>query len=191
MTDAEFAQCISDLVQHEGSIGWMYRDNAVAGNVTVGIGCLIPDVQAAQALPFVFTDTSGAPTKPASPALIAWDMTRVMRCAPGLIASAYRAHQTLVFLQTADIDNLAKTRLSKEFLPGLVSIFPNFDTLPIGPKRALVDMAWNLGIHGLKGFPTMIHAVQAQDWATAAVQCHRSTCRADRNAWTAAMFLTT
>jgi GH24 family phage-related lysozyme (muramidase) len=39
------------LKQFEGCVPWMYRDTV--GKVTVGVGLMLPDVRAAQALPFL------------------------------------------------------------------------------------------------------------------------------------------
>ena len=45
-------------------------------------------------------------------------------------------------------------------------------------------MAFNLGLAGLKKFPTMLHAVDSGDWATAAAQCHRMGIGDARNQYT-------
>src|SRR5579863_2584618 len=45
-------ESLAKLEWFEGSIPWMYLDTR--GNVTVGVGLLVPDAAAAQKLPFVF-----------------------------------------------------------------------------------------------------------------------------------------
>jgi hypothetical protein len=55
---------------------------------------------------------------------------------------------------------------------------------------ALLDMAYNLGPAGLlKGYPRMLSAVEAGDWAQAAAECVRGGIGAARNAWTKQQFL--
>jgi lysozyme len=38
-------------------------------------------------------------------------------------------------------------------------------------RAAVMDMCFNLGLHGLLNFPNMISAIGRQDWATAAAEC--------------------
>ena len=45
--------------------------------------------------------------------------------------------------------------------------FPWFTALDDVRKAAVVNMAFNLGVHGLLGFPHAIAALAKQDWATA------------------------
>lgn len=39
-------------------------------------------------------------------------------------------------------------------------------------QSACLDIAFNSGLHGLLGFPSMIAALQRQDWASAQTECH-------------------
>ena len=62
--------------------------------------------------------------------------------------------------------------------------FPDFDTLPNGAQRALLDMEFNMGIKfhdgsnkklpGV-GWPNLFEAVRTQDWRRAAEESHRKT----------------
>ena len=103
-------------------------------------------------------------------------------------ASAYRLLSNLR-LELDFVIGLVGQRLASEFIPGIVRICPGFDGFPLPARRAIVDMAYNLGIGGLARFPHMLAACNAGDWATAAAQCHRSTCRDSRNVWTSQMFV--
>lgn len=38
-------------------------------------------------------------------------------------------------------------------------------------RSVFIDMAFNLGLHGLLGFPHMLSAAAQNDWATAAAEC--------------------
>jgi hypothetical protein len=49
-------------------------------------------------------------------------------------------------------------------------------------------MAFNLGLAGLKKYPSMLAAVDAGQWDVAAAQCHRKGINEDRNQQTADLF---
>lgn len=172
----DVADYFSDLEAHEGCCTWLYCDDR--GNATTGIGNLVPDADACAALPWLGNDdprdaytrvlNAFGPTKPA--------------------ASVYLGISDLR-LSLDFVANLVGQRLETEFLPGIQRLCPGFDGFPLSARRALVDMAYNLGVHGLAKFPVMLAACNSGDWATAAKQCHRATCRDTRNAWTAQMFV--
>ena len=171
-----------DLAAHEGRATWLYCDSR--GFVTVGIGNLVASSQACAALPFVHL-VDGSPAtdgeKTAAWACVsdAFDKTKN--------AAAYQS-LTSIRLSQDFVRSLVGQRLSSEFIPGIVRLCPQFETFPLPARRALVDMAYNLGVHGLGMFPHMLAACNAGDWGMAANQCHRSTCRDSRNDWTAQMF---
>ena len=71
----------------------------------------------------------------------------------------------------------------------LAAALPKWHTYPEPVQEALFDMAFNLGLGGLKKFTTLLHAVNTGDWATAAAQCHRIGISEERNRATAALFL--
>ncbi len=60
---------------------WMYRDTV--GKVTVGVGLMLPDVKAAQELPFIMG------TRPATPQEIAAEFARIDRLPLGRPSSFY------------------------------------------------------------------------------------------------------
>ena len=49
-----------------------------------------------------------------------------------------------------------------------LSEFPWYTALDEVRRGAVANMAFNLGVHGLLGFPHMIAALAKQDWVTAA-----------------------
>jgi GH24 family phage-related lysozyme (muramidase) len=172
-----------DLETHEGCTSWLYCD--VRGFVTVGIGNLVASADAAKAYPFVHRDTNAWATddeKAAGWQTIkdAFDATK---------SAAFYAGKCDLRLALDYVKSLVSTRLANEFIPGIVRLCPQFSTFPLPARRALVDMAYNLGVHGLGMFPHMLAACNAGDWAMAAGQCHRSSCRDTRNAWTAQCFI--
>jgi GH24 family phage-related lysozyme (muramidase) len=46
-----------------------------------------------------------------------------------------------------------------------------FEDLPVNAKKALLDMAYNMGITKLMKFHDMFEAIQQKDWETAAKEC--------------------
>jgi len=158
----------------------MYRDTV--GKVTVGVGLMLPDAKAAEALPFVL----GA--RAATPEEIAAEYARVDAMTLGRASAFYKIPVSLeVTQQTID----AKLRSVLEgFEADLRTQFPRYDALPDGVKMALLDMIYNLGPEGLfKGFPHLVAAVEAGAWAQAAEHCMRRGPSAARNAWTRQQFL--
>lgn len=166
----------------EGCTTWLYCD--VRGYPTIGIGNLVASPAAAIALPF--RDTFGAtPTED--------DKREAWKTVVGAFdkshSAAFYKHLTTLRLTDDFVYQLAATRLERDFLPGIRKLCHDFDAWPETAQRAIVDMAYNLGVHGLSHFVNLLGACQAQDWAAAAHECHRSTCRDSRNAWTMTMFI--
>jgi GH24 family phage-related lysozyme (muramidase) len=177
------SELFAGLVRFEGNVRHMYRDTE--GHVTTGVGHLLRTPADAQKLPWI----DGRTGQRATPEQIDAEFDRVIGMPEGLKAGGYREPDGLV-LPKALAAALSQQRLENEFLPGLRRIFPDFDAFPREAQRALVDMVYNLGVAGLgKKFPKMIAACNSGDWATAAEQCRRSSCREDRNAWTRDQFL--
>ena len=79
-------------------------------------------------------------------------------------------------------------RLERELLPALRRLFPRFEHYPLPAQRALVEMANNLGVGGLRRFFNLIAACNRGDFAAAADHCHRRTVGVARNTATRALF---
>ena len=173
----DISDYFGDLEAHEGCCLWLYCDSR--GYATTGIGNLVPDADACAAMPWMGNDD---PRVAYATVLHAFDAAR---------PAAYYRPLSDLRLSLDYVTGLVAQRLQTEFLPGILQLCPGFDAFPLPARRALVDMAYNLGVHGLSKFPTMLAACNAGDWATAAAQCHRSTCREQRNDWTAQMFVDT
>jgi GH24 family phage-related lysozyme (muramidase) len=173
-------QSLIKLKEFEGCISWMYRDTV--GKVTVGVGLMLPDAKAAQALPFVLG------TRAATPEEIAAEYTRVDTMPLGR-ASAFYKSPTALELTQQTIDTKL-TSVLEGFEADLRAQLPHYDTLPDSVKMALLDMIYNLGPAGLfKGFPHLIAAVDAGAWAQAAERCMRRGPSEARNSWTREQFL--
>ena len=158
----------------------MYRDTV--GKVTVGVGLMLSDAQAAQALPFFL----GA--RAATPEEIAAEYARVDAMTLGRASGFYKTPTSLELTQQT-IDAKLSFVL-QGFEADLRTEFPHYDGLSDGVKMALLDMIYNLGPAGLfKGFPHLIAAVQTGAWAQAAEHCMRRGPGAARNNWTRQQFL--
>lgn len=158
---------VEDIRRHEGCVLWLYCD--VRGFVTVGIGNLVRSPDHAASLPFEHDGEVVATADEKRAAFIAvQDAFR-----PGLAASAY-AHLTTIRMPLDYAVSLLESRLEHEFLPGVARVFHDCESWPLSARRAVVDMAYSLGIDGLvSGYPKFTGACLAQDWAAAADECHR------------------
>ncbi len=175
------AELLAQLKVFEGCVPWMYRDTA--GNVTVGVGLMLPDAAAACALPF-----AGAGGGAATAAEIAAEFARVDGLAVGKLPEFYKATASPELPQAVIDERLSA--VVEGFEATLRAGLAGYDALPDGVKMALLDMAYNLGPEGLlKGYPRMLQAVEAGNWAQAAAECERHRISAARNAWTSRQFL--
>lgn len=167
----------------EGNVPFMYRDTA--GWVTVGVGQMLPDVNAAKKYPFL-TPLGGLATKEE----IDKDYHRVHAITAGLTAEKYRAQSSLL-LRKDYIQSLLVKKL-KECDLHLRRHYARYDSYPEPVKLALLDMIYNMGASRLfRQFSAFEKAVNAQDWKSAAEQCHRRHIGAsdNRNAWTRHQFI--
>ena len=173
-------QSLKKLEEFEGSIPWMYLDTV--GKVTVGVGLMLPNAAAAERLPFVIGG------QPATADEIGAEFARVHAMAMGRPAQFYH-HDGGPTLEQATIDSLLQSVLLG-FEGELRAGIAGYDGFPDSVKMALLDMAYNLGPMGLiKGYPRLIKAVEAGNWAQAAAGCFRHGPGAARNQWTQHMFL--
>jgi GH24 family phage-related lysozyme (muramidase) len=173
-------QSLAKLKEFEGCVPWMYRDTA--GKVTVGVGLMLPDAKAAEALPFLLGSRAATPQE------IAAEYARVDAMTMGR-ASAFYKTPTSLELSQQTIDAKLSSVL-EGFEADLRTQFPHYDTLPDGVKMALLDMIYNLGPAGsFKGFPHLVAAVETGAWAQAAEHCTRRGPGDARNNWTRQQFL--
>jgi GH24 family phage-related lysozyme (muramidase) len=180
-TDLDWTELRADFDLWEGRIPHMYLDTR--GLVTVGVGKMLPNVAAAQALPFVRRD-NGAPARPDE---IQRDYDAVKAQPKAMLAGSYRKF-TQLDLPDAAIDALLKTT-ADQFIADLAARFAGWAGYPAPAKRALIDMAYNLGIGGLMAFVRLKAAVEARRWDVAADECARNGISPDRNSWTRNLFL--
>jgi GH24 family phage-related lysozyme (muramidase) len=173
---------LTELTRWEGCCSHMYVDTR--GFVTTGIGNMLPNAEAAIALPWRHERTGLLAT--AAEIRAAFDHVHGQESGHG--SNWYKRASDLVLPPNVTND-LAIRRLETEFLPGLNRLFPRFDSYPLPAQRALVDMAYNLGVGRLGRFERLIAACARGDFTAAAEHCHRRSSRETRNAATSALFL--
>ncbi len=182
MNDDFFTKAQALIIPFEGSVNHMYLDTR--GLVTVGVGNYLPNVDAAQALDFVNTDTH----QNASTVEIAIDYNNVSKQVGAKRADYYKQFCKLELPQDK-IDILFNSRVS-EFVASLNKSYPDYNTYPESVQLAMLDMAFNLGVGGLKTkWPKLNAAIAAQDWTNAATCCIRPGGQQSRNDATVALFL--
>lgn len=173
-------QSLAKLKQFEGCVPWMYLDTV--GKVTVGVGTMLPDPQAAAALPFQLT---GAAT---SAEQVIAEFHRVTAMPPGHLPAFYRHPDSPQLPMDSIEDRLRSVLVAFEM--ELRQHLPRYNTLPDRAKLALLDMAYNLGVSGLvRGYPRLLAAIFAGNWKEAGAECLRHGISSERNAWTRLEFL--
>lgn len=180
-TELPWNDVAADFERWEGKVAHMYLDTA--GLVTVGVGKMLPNVKAAQALGFI----KQADGLAASAEDIATDFKQVSKQAKGKLASSYKRY-TKLMLPDEIIDTLLK-KLVAGFEADLKENFAHYRSYPAPAKRALLDMVYNLGLAGLVKFKKLKKAAESGKWRTAAVNCERAGPSDERNDWTRDMFL--
>jgi GH24 family phage-related lysozyme (muramidase) len=161
------SETVAMLREGESSVSYMYLDSS--GNATVGVGNMLPTAAAAAQLPFVNIQTG----LPASALDIGaeWTALRARPSGQNYGAAYYEQFATLKLTGPA-IDSLLLSRI-EEFQKALAASFPKYSASPPKCQRGILDMAFNVGVDGLrKKFPEFINAVENADWIRAATQCH-------------------
>lgn len=173
---------IETIKKEEGCISHMYLDTR--GYVTVGVGHLVADVNAACQLPFVQRDTG----LPASTEDIIQEFQAIQSQPAGRVAASYYS-STRLDLSEAAIDQILNEQIV-EFECTLQQHFNDYQHYPEQAKLALLDMAFNLGANGLlKKFPKLVSSVVNNDWESCAQECRRGGIGESRNAMTRSLFL--
>lgn len=172
---------IQTIKKNEGVVNHMYLDTK--GLVTVGIGKMLPNVESAQNLNFVFKNSS----VPADNEAIAESFNLLKTKVPGKLASFYSQYTDLI-LPSSEIDDLLKLD-TFFFYRGIADKIEGFPAYPEPAQEAMLDMAFNLGVHGLfRKFPTFIAHARAKNWEGCAKECNRLGIGDERNQHTKQLF---
>lgn len=149
----------------EGVVPFLYCD--VKGLVTTAIGVLVDPISAAVGLPWKRPDGSHAS---AGEVIVAWNRVKNrqdLRLKGGM---AYQMVTDLRLDQAGIEEVVGRTldRMDRQ----LAARFPDYPTWPADAQLATLSMAWACGAHFR--FPRLEAALRAQDFLSAAVECHIS-----------------
>lgn len=180
---------VAQIEKFEGRVSWLYLDSK--GNVTVGVGCMLPNVEAALQLPFMISGMGEDFS--ATPQQITEDFNSVSVMPANKLPTFYERASS-IFLMDDEIDSLLlKTITTLD--SALPRIYPAYPSWPIPAKLAALDMGYNLGLTKLaNGYPHMNMYLNASrpNFIAASLQCARNSSDPAfnvRNLWTKNQFL--
>lgn len=166
-------QEIDESIRHfEGETDFMYLDTE--GRVTVGIGFMMPNEEAAVSFPFLDFDDN-----PASAEQKRAEWRKINALAKGHVASWYE-DSTELYLPDDFISSHLRTLFAVNFTE-LNRIFPEYGDYPSAARIALQDMIYNLGMTKFNNFVKLKAAVNRRDWEAAAGESHRKIRDESRN----------
>lgn len=155
----------------EGVVQYMYLD--VEGNVTVGIGHLLKDVAAAEALPFYRRHSQQNP----HPVHVANAFNKV-RSNLGLAKNGHTAFKDLTHL---DLDLTVIEQIFEDDVRGFIRElkgrdgFTEFETFPALVQIGILDLAYNMGVrHFYDEFKKFRAALKIRNWVKVADESRRS-----------------
>ncbi len=157
----------------------MHRPRKLRCDNLPGLARISDSPDDATKLPFIVDDDNGD--------LKVWrkavraEYARVLSMAPAMPARAYATPKS-PRLTLASAEGLCRQRITGEFLPGLRALSLDVDAFPLPAVRALVAMAYCLGIGGLAKFNIMLSRVRRQEFRGAALACDMKGARAITNA---------
>lgn len=171
-----FVEFVSEF---EGSVNFMYLD--VKGLVTTGIGNLIDPLPLATRLPWTCMGLRDASTEEVRDGWLVVKGRQDLRMHGGM---AYKDVCELRLPQIA-IANLVHERLEEDEME-LRHYFPAWTSFCADAQLGILSMAWAMGVGRFHDFPHFVHAANAGDWLTAAVQSHikdGAPARNEANQW--------
>lgn len=171
-TTQEQSEIDKSIRHFEGETDFMYLDTE--GRVTVGIGFMMPDENAAVDFPFLDFDDNAA-----SEAQKRAEWRNINALAKGHVASWYE-DSTELYLPDDFISSHLQSLVAVNFTE-LTRIFPEYGDYPSAARLALQDMIYNLGMTKFNKFSNLKDAVIRRDWVTAAAESHRKIPDESRN----------
>lgn len=191
-----FTRMDTRLFTHEGIVPYMYKDTAederrgIKGNVTVGVGFLLPTKNSVDEYAWHDRKTLRSVTKEVARAQ--WQNITDKAPAGLWPPSRYEKYTTIglsyATIRTKFLEKLTEvhTMLWAEFA------IVGFHTLPPSVQEGLFDLAWNTATEDFeREWPELTAAVKKRDWTEAARQSHRDSRNVseDRNEETRQLFL--
>ncbi len=175
-----------NIKKYEGCVPHMYLDTK--GYVTVGIGHLLHDIEAAKKVPFTVRGTGAIAT-----AKQIEEEFKVIKARPFGKDEAYTRFKPFTKLIITELNiNAQVDKHIKIFENDLKRIYgvSEFSSYPNNVKLALFDMIFNLGIYKLKDtFPNFNKHMKAKNFKKAAIESNRKDISAERNTYVRNLFL--
>ena len=179
---------ITDIQNEEGKPdknNFMFKDTAKdGGKVTVAGGILLNTVEDAKKLPFTVPDAQGG-RRPATSEEIEQAFREVDAFQQPedednkRTASGFDPKENNKFHDLRLPTDIAKRLFNESIRSSANELrrkFNNFDDLPSGAKRGLLDLEFNLGRKFNKNnWPSLFESVQDKDWKQAADESSRKT----------------
>lgn len=154
----------------ENNVSYMYLD--IDGNVTIGLGHLLRDANAAKRLPFLERGT----TKPAHPAHVENAFNKVFNSGLANANHTVFKSMTQIDLDLAAIETLFDADVD-ETLRQLTNTnrFPDYETYPASVQLGMLDLAYNMGTKGFfDAFKVFVKALEDRNWIEVANQSCRT-----------------
>lgn len=187
---------VDNIKKNEGSTPHMYLDTK--GNVTVGVGKMIPDADAAKSLQFRIDDQENGRYATSSEIENAFDKVKSDLSGQNEGANYFNPSKNdkfdKLYIDIDAQDNLFHEDLDRS-KQELEKKFSEFDAFPKSAKAALLDMQFNMGDTKFQtetyndatktfkpAWPKLFDAVDRQDWKAAGDESHRKDVSEDRNA---------
>ncbi len=170
--------------ESEGNIEHMYLDTK--GNVTIGIGMMLSNEEAAIELPFIIQSPSGQQTATAFEIRQAYRKIKLAPFGKNIREGAFRPsskNQYDKIYITKEVGGQNLKRRLREDIKNLRRKFDNFDSFPVGVRQALLDIEFNIGGRKFarEKWPALFDAIQRKDWKKAARESNRRDIQPDRN----------
>ncbi|WP_149981854.1 hypothetical protein [Pseudoalteromonas rhizosphaerae] len=173
-----------NMMKYEGNVPHMYLDTK--GYVTVGVGHLLKDVEAAKKVPFIIRDTGAI----ASIKQIE-DEFKLIKSKPfgSQAAVFYKPFTKLVTTEAVREAQVEQhIRIFESELKRIYGV-SEFASYPNDVKLALFDMIFNLGMPELKDeFPNFNKHMKVRDFKQAAIESNRKDVPTERNTYVRNLF---
>lgn len=186
-------QVARKLEVFEGRIAHFYLDRL--GNVTVGVGHLIPNRDAVANITMEAAVTGQAPVS----ATLAEKRDEYDRMSgqPVGYKAPYYGQVARLRMPDAEVNRLRDQHIQR-FYARLQAIYTrgrgylhDFDQFPLAVQMALFDLIFNLGPTRLVNvFVRLDAAIRAEDWAQAAAESNRPQVQSARNHYVRQLFMT-